>query len=85
MCVNNTPKALAAGGSFRGYDYDCAGRLCRCLYDEGTLDNRNSGRFDRTNRNERGSGSIVGTTRRRSYYCGKLVGAETLGGATAEA
>ena len=43
------------------------------------MDNRNSGRFDRTNRNEYGEGSIEGTTEKSDYYCAKLVGAEFIG------
>lgn len=78
LCVNNTPESLVTGGTFRGYDYDCDSRLCRCLYDAGTLDSRNSGRFERTNRNGTGEGSISDTTQKRSYYCAKLVGAEFL-------
>ena len=49
------------------------------MYDEGTLDSRNSRGFDRTNRNEYGYGSIDGARSNRSsrdFYCGKLVGAE---------
>lgn len=84
-CVNGTPESLVASGSFRGYNFDCQRSTCRCLYDEGTLDNRNSGRFDRTNRNEPGSGSVAGTTRKSSSYCAKLVGAEMLEGVAVEA
>ena len=85
LCVNNVPESLATDDAFRGYDYYCTSRRCSCLYDAGTLDNRNSGRFDRTNRNERGRGSISGTTRKAACYCGKLVGAELLEGVVAEA
>lgn len=84
-CVNNTPQGLVFDGSFRGYDFDCARRSCRCLYDSGTLDGRNSARFDRSNRNESGRGSISSTSRKTSYYCGKLVGAEAVEETVAEA
>ena len=83
-CVNETPNDLATSDTFRGFDFDCNRRTCRCLYDEGTLDSRNSGRFDRTNRNENGRGSISGTSRRTYFYCGILVGAELIEGAVAE-
>lgn len=85
LCVNSVPETLATGGSFRGYDFNCRSGTCNCLYDEGTLDNRNSGRFTRTNRNEPGSGSISDTTVKKSSYCGKLVGAEFLEGQMVEA
>ena len=78
MCVNDVRSSLAMGGNFRGFDYECSRRRCRCLYDAGTLDSRNSGRFNRTNRDERGRNSIDGTTKRSDFYCGKLVGAEAV-------
>ena len=84
-CVNDTPSTLATNSGFRGIDFDCQRSHCRCLYDEGTLDNRNSGRFDRTNRNNPGDGSISGGTKKTDYYCGKLVGAEFLDEMLAEA
>lgn len=77
-CVNDTLGDLAFAGGFRGFDFDCSNRRCRCLYDAGTLDSRNSGRFDRSDRNLPGEGSISGTARRSSYYCGKLVGADAV-------
>ena len=43
-------------------DFDCKEETCRCLYDSGTLSNRNSGRFDRTSTRERGDGSIASST-----------------------
>lgn len=85
LCVNNAPGSLAANGSFRGYDFDCEQSVCRCLYDSGTLNNKNSGRFNRVNRNEPGRGSISGATRKKYSYCGKLVGAEFLENVVAEA
>merc|ERR1712127_582652 len=85
LCVNNVPSSLAFDGSFRGYDFDCDRMTCSCLYDANTLDSRNGSRFDRTNRNEPGRGSISGTTRKTGMYCGKLVGAELLEDAVAEA
>ena len=65
--------------SFRGYDWDCDSNRCRCLYDRGTLDSRNSGRFDRTNRSERGYGSVDGATFKDRSHCAKLAGAEFVG------
>ena len=75
-CVNEVTSSMAA--QLRGYDYGCNDRVCRCLYDAGTLDNRSSSRngFNRTNRNYVGTGSITGTTRKNTYVCFKLVGAE---------
>lgn len=78
-CVKDVRSSLL--DSFRGYDWNCKNERCRCLYDEGTLDSRNSGNFDRTNRNERGAGSIEGTTRSDNYFCAKLAGAEFVGNA----
>ena len=52
---------------------------------QGTLDSRNSGRFDRTNRNLPGEGSIAGSTTKKATYCAKLVGAEFLEEFVAEA
>ncbi|KAL7554583.1 hypothetical protein ACHAWF_019045 [Thalassiosira exigua] len=80
-CVRNVRSSLLDSGGFRGVDFDCRSSECRCLYDEGTLDRRNSRRFDRTNRNEQGYGPIDGTKRTRSSrgtYCGKLVGSDFL-------
>mmetsp|Transcript_15407 Transcript_15407/g.33376 ORF Transcript_15407/g.33376 Transcript_15407/m.33376 type:complete len:273 (+) Transcript_15407:75-893(+) len=54
------------------------------LYDKGTLDSRNSARFDRTNRVERGRGPIEGTTKKDSYYCARLSGTEFLDAETVE-
>jgi len=76
-CVNDVRSKLL--DNFRGYDWDCSNRKCRCLYDKGTLDSRNSGRFDRTNRNESGRGSVEGTEKKSDYYCAKLAGAELFG------
>jgi len=76
-CVNDVRSSLLE--SFRGYDWDCKRELCRCLYDRGALDSRNSDRFDRTNRSNSGDGSIEGTEDSRDYYCAKLAGAELLG------
>lgn len=52
---------------------------------QGTLDSRNSGRFDRTNRSLPGEGSIAGSTTKKATYCAKLVGAEFLEEFVAEA
>ena len=73
-CVNDVSTRLVDSGSFRGIDYDCKRRECRCLYDEGTLSNRNSQDFDRTNRREYGYGPIDGGKSSRDMYCGKLAG-----------
>ena len=60
VCVKDVPSSLLS--SFRGIDFDCKEETCRCLYDSGTLSNRNSGRFDRTSTRERGDGSIASST-----------------------
>ena len=73
-CVNDVSTRLVDSGSFRGIDYDCKRRECRCLYDEGTLSNRNSRDFERTNRREYGYGPIDGGKSSRDMYCGKLAG-----------
>ena len=66
---------------FWGVDFDCRFNECRCLYDQGTLDRRNSRGFDRTVHNEYGYGSTNGAKRNRSsrdFYCGKLAGAKLM-------
>ena len=42
------------------------------LYDRGTLNSRNSNRFDKTNRNEDGKGSIRDAKKKSDMYCAKL-------------
>lgn len=82
VCVKKVSSELIDSGSFQGIDFDCRRNECRCLYDAGTLDRRNSRRFERTNRNEYGYGSIDGARIDRSsrdIYCGKLAGAEIMG------
>ncbi|KAL7549711.1 hypothetical protein ACHAWF_012977 [Thalassiosira exigua] len=81
-CVYNAPTNLIDSGNFQGIDFDCRYNQCRCLYNEGTLNNRNSGGFDSTSRNEYGYGPVTGAKRNRSsrgIYCGKLASAEFLG------
>lgn len=73
-CVNGVKSDLAS--ALRGFDYGCSDAVCRCLYDNGTLDNRTGDSFNRTNKNYVGKGSITSTTKKNSYYCFKLVGAE---------
>ena len=77
-CVEDVDPSLL--DTFRGIDFDCGSNTCNCLYDQGTLDRRNSADFDRTSRYEQGYGSITGANRgSRGMYCGKLVGAEAMG------
>ena len=85
FCVNGVQDSLVNGGSFRGFDMNCSARTCRCLYDAGTLDSRNSNRFDRTNRNPTGRNSIANTVGAQNFICGNLVGAELVEDAVAEA
>jgi hypothetical protein len=75
-CVNEVTSSMAA--EVRGYEYGCNDRVCRCLYDAGTLDDRSSSRngFNSINRKYVGTGSITGTTSEAAYVCFKLVGAE---------
>lgn len=60
--------------AFRGYEWDCKNRECRCLYDDGTLngDKRARNMFDRTNRHEDGKGPIERTKKDKNVYCAKL-------------
>ncbi|KAL7546505.1 hypothetical protein ACHAWF_010643, partial [Thalassiosira exigua] len=73
-CVKGTRSSLLY--SLRGYDYDCYENRCRCLYDRGTLDSRNSGSFNRTNRNEKGKGKVEGTRKKNDFNCAKLAGTD---------
>ena len=76
-CVNETPTELQ--NVIRGFNYDCIDEVCQCLYDEGTLDQNNSGGFDTTNyqtRSRKGRGSITRYEDNNGWYCFKLVGAE---------
>jgi len=70
VCVKDVRSSLLE--NFRGFDWDCKKERCRCLYDEGTLDSRNSGNFERTNRNEEGSGRVRQAKKKDDMYCGKL-------------
>ena len=77
-CVEDVDSDLL--DTFRGIDFDCGSNTCNCLYDQGTLDRRNSADFDRTSRYGQGYGSITGANRgSRGMYCGKLVGADVMG------
>lgn len=78
-CVKDVRSSLL--DSLRGYDWNCEKERCRCLYDKGTLDSRNSGNFDRTNRDERGDGPIEGATKSDDYFCAELEGNEFVGNA----
>jgi len=73
----DTQDNLAFNDAFRGFDYDCTRRQCFCLYDEGTLDNRQvqTRQFERINNNKnvRGKGRVGGTRNARGYFCGDRV------------
>ncbi|KAL7547700.1 hypothetical protein ACHAWF_010975 [Thalassiosira exigua] len=75
-CVKDVSRSLL--DNFRGIDYDCDSSTCQCLYDSGTLSSRSSNSFDRTNRNNRGTGPIDGTKRKRGFYCGELVESDAI-------
>jgi len=82
-CVQDTPDELVSYGtlygSFRGYEYNCLSKECRCLYDENTLNVDNSDNFDivvgkyNTESGIFGSGEIDSVISKVGYYCGKLV------------
>lgn len=77
-CVQDVRSSLLDSDGFRGVDFDCRYNVCRCLYDEGTLDRDSSG-FDRTYRDESGHGPIDGAKASRSskdFYCGRLEGSD---------
>jgi len=69
-CVKDVSSSVL--DNFRGYEWNCKNRECRCLYDEGTLDSRTSDRYDRSNRNNDGEGPIKKTEKKKDRYCAKL-------------
>ena len=75
-CVEEGPIDLINNGSFRGIDFDCYLYECRCLFDQGELNTRNTYVFDRTSRSQQGYGSIDrnGGRSEDGFYCGTLVG-----------
>ncbi|KAL3827238.1 hypothetical protein ACHAXA_004713 [Cyclostephanos tholiformis] len=77
-CVNTAPETLVIGGAFRGFEFVCSTKQCRCLYDAGTLSTRSSRGFNRSKTNQGGKGSITNFPPRTDHYCAKLVGAELL-------
>ena len=83
-CVNDVSRSLLTSGEFQGIEFDCKRNECRCLYNEGTLNSRNSDRFDRTSRSGLyGYGAIEGgrkTSSTKDMYCGKLAGARVMDG-----
>ncbi len=78
LCVNKTPKNLALNRRFRGFDYNCNRRSCRCLYDAGSFTNNNTSRFDRVNSRKAGTGAISDSKRKTANYCGKLVNVKSV-------
>jgi hypothetical protein len=77
-CVTLPDASLVDGGTFRGFEFACSARQCRCMYDAGTLSTRTSRGFNRSKSNQAGEGSITKFAPRTDRYCGKLVGATTL-------
>ena len=68
-CVNHVPRSLLR--NFQGIDYNCEAKACNCLYDKGTLNKRNSGKFDRTvTRNLNGRGRVRDTRFAKGFACG---------------
>lgn len=81
-CVTLPDASLVEGGTFRGFEFACLTKQCRCLYDAGTLSTNTrsaSSGYSRTKTNQAGEGSIVNYSAKSGYYCAKLVGAATLG------
>ena len=83
LCVNDVNDYLAS--ELLGFDYDCRYETCRCLYSRGTLDKNRNYNFQRTNTRLPGEGSIETTRSKDEFFCFKLVGAELLEDAVAEA
>jgi hypothetical protein len=79
-CVKDVHSELNELGSFRGIDFNYRYNECRCPYDEGSLDRRDSRSFDSTERDGYGYVSIGGarSDRTTDIYCAKLVEANFL-------
>ena len=74
-CVNDVDDALAH--SLEGFDLSCDDRICRCLFNRGSLTSSNRGVFDTYSINYSGEGPIAGAERHSAgMLCFKLVGAE---------
>ncbi len=75
VCVKAPESSVVTGGRFRGFEYICSAKQCRCLYDAGTLNsNKKTSSYDRTKTNQSGKGSINNSQEKTDYYCAKLVG-----------
>ncbi|KAL9182252.1 hypothetical protein ACHAXT_012904 [Thalassiosira profunda] len=72
-CVQGPPETLALSESFRGFDFNCAIKECRCLYDEGVLGGSDA--LDQVNSGEAvaGVGEISGVVTLANHFCGKRV------------
>ena len=69
-CVNNVNSSLLR--HFQGIDFNCEAKACNCLYDSGTLNNRNSRRFDRTVTRFNGVGRVQNTRFAEGFACGSV-------------
>lgn len=69
-CVNNVNSSLLR--HFQGIDFNCEAKACNCLYDSGTLNNRNSRRFDRTVTRFNGVGRVRNTRFAEGFACGSV-------------
>ena len=79
VCVKAPESSIVTGGTFRGFEYICSAKQCRCLYDAGTLNSaKKTSSYNRTKTNQSGKGSIKNSQKKTDYYCAKLVGSATL-------
>ena len=70
-CVNHVPSNLL--NHFRGIDFNCHAKQCNCLFDKGTLNRRNGGKFDRiVTRNLNGRGRVRNLRFAKDFACGSV-------------
>ncbi|KAL9181015.1 hypothetical protein ACHAXT_009820 [Thalassiosira profunda] len=77
-CVNGIKPELkpteAMLQNFRGFDWDCENNECRCLYDNGTLNDWLAMIFDDINIDEElvGEGAVFDGLDKDDWYCGNI-------------
>ena len=70
-CVDRVPNS--ALNHFRGIDFNCNAKLCNCLFDKGTLNNRNSRGFNNVvTRNLNGRGRARNLRHANNFVCGSV-------------
>ena len=70
-CVNHVPSNLL--NHFRGIDFNCHAKQCNCLFDKGTLNRRNGGKFNRiVTRNLNGRGRVRNLRFAKDFACGSV-------------